>query len=369
MNGAPQQESPPGAVPQPAQQHGGQQITGRTGPSAPVPTKADVQVVPEPGAEADVPTSPEVLEAERPVWLVEVGREPEAEEQGDTDGNVAVAAEVAVDLKGVAVDGQQRFQPRGSAGVGEDTVDQLGAQGVGQDDLLEKTPDDELPGPTGLEGRPIVSGQLGQEIPGPHDGPGHQLGEEADKQSEVKQARCRDHDPTVDVDGVRHRLERVEADAHREDDPQWPGRHVHPEAAQQVHELVDEEPGVLEDGKHPQVGTQAGHQPEPSPAGIVGGVDGPSRREVHDGREPDKGQEPPVPPPVEDGTGHHHGGLPGRRPLQQYGVDGEDQHHEHGEGDGREQHGPAESATRPPVRSVTHEPRATRVPRVARGRP
>ena len=93
-----------------------------------------------------MPALPELLEAGRPVRLSEVLREPEPQEQGYADGDVAVAAEVAVDLEGVAVDGQHGLQARGTVRIGEHTVDQFGGQQVGDEDLLEQAAQDELQG-------------------------------------------------------------------------------------------------------------------------------------------------------------------------------------------------------------------------------
>ena len=83
VDSAPNDEGPSGAVPEPTKQHGGHQVPGRAGPAAPVPTKADIQVVAQPRTQADMPPPPEVLQRQSPVWLVEVGWEPETEEQRD----------------------------------------------------------------------------------------------------------------------------------------------------------------------------------------------------------------------------------------------------------------------------------------------
>ena len=93
-----------------------------------------------------MPSPPEVAEAERTVGLVEVHRESEPKEQGDTDGDVAVAAEVAVDLECVSVDGQEGLQAGGAVGVGEDSVYQAGRQDIGKDHLLEQATKDEAYG-------------------------------------------------------------------------------------------------------------------------------------------------------------------------------------------------------------------------------
>ena len=339
MQCPPQNEGPAGAVPEAAQEHGGHQVPQSAGPPPPVASQTDVEVVPQPGRQADVPALPEVPEAERPVRLVEVHREAEAQQQGDPDGNVAVAAEVAVDLQRVSVDSQQGLEAGGAARVGKHPVDQAGGQHIGQDHLLEEAAEDQARGPPGVDRRPVVRGQLCQEVTGPHDRTGHQLGEEADEQGEVEEFVRRLQDATVYVERIRHRLEGVEADAHREDDPQWSRRDVQPQVAEQVHEGLHEEVGVLEEAQHPEVRAQAAPQVEAATAPVGCGVYCPAGHEVHDGGDPDEREEPPVPPPVEGIAGQQHGRLPGRRPLQQHGVHRQHERQEDGEGDRGEQHG------------------------------
>ena len=90
-----------------------------------------------------MPPTPELLQAGRPVGLVEVVAESESEQQGDADGDIAVAAEVAVDLQGVAVDGQQGLQSGCAPRIGEHPVHKFGGQDVGDDDLLEQAAEDQ----------------------------------------------------------------------------------------------------------------------------------------------------------------------------------------------------------------------------------
>ena len=73
-----------------------------------------------------MPPTPKIPETQRPVGLVEVGREPKAQQESNTDSDIAVTAEVTVDLQGIAVDGQQRLQAGGTTRVGEHAVHQLG---------------------------------------------------------------------------------------------------------------------------------------------------------------------------------------------------------------------------------------------------
>ena len=188
---------------------------------------------------------------------------------------------------------------------------------------------------TRVEWRPLVRRQLLQEVPGSDDRSRHQLREEGDEKGEVSKIAGRAKCPPVDVERVGHRLERVEADADREDDPERSRRHGHAEVGHQVHELGDEEVGVLEDAEHAQVRGQADDQEGLAPPRVRRGVDGDPRSVVDECRDPDQRQEAPIPPGVEDVAGNEHGGLPGPGPLQEHRMGGQDERQEDGEGDRR----------------------------------
>src|SRR5437870_13488724 len=57
-----------------------------------------VEVIAQPLAKADVPAAPEVLDRCRPVRTVEIAHEVDAEEERQAARNVAVAAEIGIDL-------------------------------------------------------------------------------------------------------------------------------------------------------------------------------------------------------------------------------------------------------------------------------
>src|SRR4051812_44475608 len=103
MNRAPDDEGPVRAVPEAANHHRQQEVAVCLALTVPVAAKRDVEIVAQPGAQADVPAAPEVLQARRQVRLAEIDHEVEAEELGAAAGDVAVAAEVAVDLPGERV--------------------------------------------------------------------------------------------------------------------------------------------------------------------------------------------------------------------------------------------------------------------------
>ena len=156
-------------------------------PSEPLlPPEGDVEVVAQPSGQRDVPAAPEVLQVARGVGRVEVDGEPDAEQEGEPDGDVGVPAEVAVDLHGVAP-GREDHLGRGVLrGVGEDRVDD-GARHVRRDHhLLEQAGHDQPQGPRVVDLVGVASlRSLGQELVAPHDRSGQQVREEGEVEGQV----------------------------------------------------------------------------------------------------------------------------------------------------------------------------------------
>src|SRR5262249_5235203 len=151
------------------------------------------------------------------VGPVEVLGEGDAQQQGDADGDVRVAAEVGVDLHGVAVDGDQDLRRAVLGRDAEHGVDDGGGDVAGDDHLLEQAAPDEEGGAGGVAlGEHPGGVQLGEELRGAHDRPGDQVGEEGQVDGEVQPAPG-DQLAPVDVHDVADGLEGEEGDPHRHD--------------------------------------------------------------------------------------------------------------------------------------------------------
>ena len=98
MQRAPHHEGPVRAVPEPADQHGCEQVQVPARPAAAVAAQRDVNVVTQETRQGDVPTAPELDDAPRLVGRVEVFREPDAEAPRGADRHVRVAREIEVEL-------------------------------------------------------------------------------------------------------------------------------------------------------------------------------------------------------------------------------------------------------------------------------
>ena len=110
VNPAPDDERPIGAVPQAAQEHGDQEIAVSLCLAVAIAAQRNVEIIAEPRAQADVPAPPEILQARGEIRLAEVDHEVEAQQLRAAAGDIAVAAEVAVDLPGECIAPRQHGQ-------------------------------------------------------------------------------------------------------------------------------------------------------------------------------------------------------------------------------------------------------------------
>ncbi len=91
-------------------------------------------------------------------------------------------------------------------------------QAVGDHHLAEEAEGEELEAAAdrGNRPRPFFRLELRHEIDRADDRPGHQLREKRHEEQEIREVPAGPQLAAVDVDGVAHRLEGVERDAHRQ---------------------------------------------------------------------------------------------------------------------------------------------------------
>ena len=327
-------------MPQPPQQHGQRQVAVGLPHRAPAAAQRYIEVVAQPGRQGDVPAVPEILQRHRAVGVVEVLRQGQPQQQGRADGDVAVGGEVTVDLDRVAVDPEQQLGRGVDHGGFEHPVHQVHRQKIRHDGLLQHAEDDQkqpLAPLLGGEGGQLP--QLGQKLRRPHDGPGHQLGEEGHEEEEVHRAVHRLQAPAVDVDGVAEGLEGVKGDAHGHHHVQHQRRRLHPEAGQRRGHRGREEVEVLEHGQQPQVAAEAAHQVEAPLLFVWGLVQPPAHEQVQARRGHDEDQVGRVPPGVEEVGGRHQQQHSQQAHAQQGPVADEDDAEQDGVLDAAEVHG------------------------------
>ena len=163
-----------------------------------------------------MPAPPEVGDAVALVRRAEVCWDFKAHPQGDADGHVGIAREVAVELQGVAVDAEQVFQTAVKRGVVEDARHEVHADIVRDDAFLKQADDDE---PRARAEHLLRDAErlreLRQEGAGAEDRAGEEGGEERHEEGEVRERPRGGHLPAVHINDITHGLEREERDAHK----------------------------------------------------------------------------------------------------------------------------------------------------------
>src|SRR5437879_7790291 len=105
-------ESPIRAMREAGKNHAGEQIQRCSRLPARTASQRDVEIVAQPGAQADVPAPPELLQTLRQIWLTEVDHEMETHQLSAAARDVAVTAEISVDLPCECV-GAEQNDPQG----------------------------------------------------------------------------------------------------------------------------------------------------------------------------------------------------------------------------------------------------------------
>jgi hypothetical protein len=293
----PEHEGPGGAVPEPAEQHGQDQVAVGL-PLAPAVPPAECTGSRAARWTARCASAARSRRVARDVGQVEVVHQLEAHQLRDAPGDVRVAREVAEDLNGEGIGRDQRLAAAGREARRVDAVDEQ-RDVVGDEHLLRVAPHHQPDAVLHLLARdPARVRHLGQQVRGALDRPGHQLREEGDEECEVEEARAGLEPAAVDVDRVGERLEGVEGDADRQHDLQRDRARRDTEAGEQRGEALCEEAEVLEDEEHAEARAEADQQEAPRvgrPPADRGGA-----AEVDGGREQDQREEAPVPVAVED---------------------------------------------------------------------
>ena len=266
VDGAPEDVAPRRAVPEPAEDHGQEQVEEDAGLPAAGTAERVVDEVAQPPAEGHVPAPPEVADAGRRVGVVEVVGDLDAEQQRAAAHEVHVAGEVAVDLRGVADERHPQRRRRVVLGRLEDVADAELEQQRRDHHPLEQARQDEGDG----EGQLLDAGRrprldLRQQVAAPADGTDQQLGEERHEQREVGEALRPRPRPAVDLDEVGDGLEGVERDADGQDDLRNRQAGAEAEGEGRVVDRFGEEDGVLEPGQRREVRPHRDREPAASP--------------------------------------------------------------------------------------------------------
>ena len=162
------------------------------------------------------------------------------------NGHIGVSGKIEVNLEGKG-NGAQPRRHSGGGGHGADLLPE-GAHLIGDQHLFGKAHYKALHAPAGLEHALPAVHQLVLHRLVLDDRPGDQLGEQRHIRAHVEDVLLGLDDAPVHVDGVGHGLERIEADADGQSQPQRGNARV-----QEAVQVVDGEIRVLEEAQNAQI--------------------------------------------------------------------------------------------------------------------
>ena len=144
---APEEEGPPGPVPDAGEHPDDHQVPGQLDLGAAAAAQGNIDVVPEPGAEGDVPAPPELGDAPGDIGVIEIDHKVKAQHGPQAPGHIGVAAEVEVRSAGRRPECRtQAARVPAAAGSGGGLVPQQGEL-VGQQNLFGQTDGELLDAP------------------------------------------------------------------------------------------------------------------------------------------------------------------------------------------------------------------------------
>jgi hypothetical protein len=246
-----------------------------------------------------MPPAPEVLQARREIRLAEVDHEMEAEQLCVPAADVAVPAEVAVDLPGKRVRADQHHREiRRSHGPGEGGIREKGAV-VGDNRLSEQARENQQkPVEESLIVKPAWRLHLRQQVAGPLNGTGDEMGKQADKQGVIDEGFGRFQLPVIHVDDICDFLKGVKGNAWWKEDPEDRDRRlVKPERLERRRERIHEEIEVLEKAQKPQVDHKRQGEQRSPPIGFLGPRNQLCAKKIDHGRQGDQSEKTWIPPP------------------------------------------------------------------------
>ncbi len=98
----------------------------------------------------------------------------------------------------------------------------------------------------------------------PNDRTRHEGRKEANEKGEIKKAAFRANMPAINLDRVADRLEGVETDSVRQNDPEGMDRSHEPDRGKKLVGRADEEIQIFKDAKGPKIGGKTNEQETPA---------------------------------------------------------------------------------------------------------
>ena len=145
----------------------------------------NIQIVAEPAGQRNVPAAPELLDGGRGVRIIEVFAEMEAEHASETDGHIAVAGKIEVDLQRVANGARPSCQHADLSGRQREHGIRHLTERVRQQQLFAQTADKPADAECGLLRSGAAAVDLLLDVMVFDDRPGDQLREKRDVQQHL----------------------------------------------------------------------------------------------------------------------------------------------------------------------------------------
>ena len=215
MPGAPQDECPIRAVPEPAEQEHHDEIAVGLCVASAVAAERNVKIVAQPRRQGHVPATPELGNRQRRIGHAEIARECESEHDSEPDRHVGIAGEIKIDLHGIGDQPDPRLDQGAIVNLIERDLNER-RDDVGHQHLLGET-DNEYPSADGGAAKREPAGvKLTSDRLVANDRPRDQLREERNVESDVDRIAVGPEPSAVDVDDVGQAVEGEKRDAERE---------------------------------------------------------------------------------------------------------------------------------------------------------
>ena len=192
MPQSPEDKRPACAVPQAGCEKYEKPVEPRPRLPLSVAAERNIQVVAEPAGQRNVPAAPELLDGGRSVRIIEVFAEMEAEHASETDGHIAVAGKIEVDLQRVANGARPSCQHADLSGRQREHRVRHLTERVRQQQLFAQAADKPADAECGLLRSGAAAVDLLLDVMVFDDRPGDQLREKRDVQQHLLE-RVRDH--------------------------------------------------------------------------------------------------------------------------------------------------------------------------------
>src|SRR6267143_4081796 len=301
MDGTKDDKSPICAVPETGENHGDKEIARGLPLAMRASAERNIQIITKPGTQADVPATPEILKTIGEEGLAEIDHKVETQQLSAASGNIAVTAEIPVDLPGECV-GPKEYKPEvcGAELSAEDRICQNRTI-VCDHALADETRENQhyaIEKSIGVEN--ALPLDLRKQMPWPLYRTGYQVREQTDEQTIIEERSGSLNPAFIYVHDVGDFLKGVKRNARWKKNANQRQRNiVNAQPVQSAQERPREEIEILEDPKNREIQDEGKNKPLLSVRVRTAGGNFPRDQKIHAGAANHEHEETPVPTAVE----------------------------------------------------------------------